>query len=68
MLRRGRHSEAVAIREELDPVQSAPVLKRYITEEPITRKFFDVTPHSPLEDFIAEAPRHPVFRIIGSLR
>lgn len=66
VLSRGRHSEAVAIREELDPAQSAPVLKRYITEVSITRKFFDVTPSSPLEEFIAEAPRHPVFRIVGS--
>ena len=65
VLRRGRRSEAVAVIEELDPVQSAPVLKRYIEEEPITRKFFDATPDSPLEDLIEEAPRHPVFRVLG---
>ena len=65
VLRRGRRSEAVAVIEELDPVQSAPILKRYSKEEPITRKFFDATPDSPLEDFIKEAPRHPVFRILG---
>ena len=64
VLRRGRRSEVVAIEEELDPVQSAPVLQRYIAEEPITRRFFDVTPLSPIEDFMAEAPRHPVFRIV----
>ena len=66
VLRRGRRSETVAIEEEMAPVQSAPVLQRYVTEEPITRRFFDATPLSPLEDFIAEAPRHPVFRIIDS--
>jgi hypothetical protein len=64
VLRRGRRSEVVAIKEELDPVQSAPVLQRYVTEEPIIRRFFDATPLSPIEDFIAEAPRHPVFRIV----
>ena len=64
VLRRGRRSEVVAIEEELDPLQSAPVLQRYIAEEPITRRFFDATLQSPLEDFIAEAPRHPVFRIV----
>ena len=32
-------------------------------QEPITRKFFGVTPDSPLEDFILEAPRHTVFRL-----
>jgi len=68
MLRRGRRSEVVAIEEELDPVQSAPVLQRYVTEEPITRRFFDATPLSPLQDFIAEAPRHPVFRIVDPPR
>lgn len=65
VLRRGRRSEAVAVIEELDPVQSAPILKRYSQEEPITRKFFDATPDSPLEDFIEEASRHPVFRILA---
>ena len=28
---------------------------------PVIRPFFDVTPRSGLADFIAEAPRHPVF-------
>ena len=66
VLRRGRRSEAVAIEEELDPAQSALVLQRYVIEEPITRRFFDATPLSSLQDFIAEATRHPVFRIIDS--
>jgi hypothetical protein len=41
------------------------VLRRYIMKQPITRKFFQVTPASPIEEFVAEAPRHPVFRIAG---
>jgi len=60
----GRRSETVAI-EELGPAESAPVLRRYLAEVPIVRPFFDVTPDSPLEAFAAEAPRHPVFRIVG---
>ena len=65
VLSRGRRSEVVTIEEELDPLQSAPVLQRYMAEEPITRKFFDATPDSQLEDFIEEASRHPVFRILA---
>jgi deazaflavin-dependent oxidoreductase (nitroreductase family) len=42
-LSRGRHSETVAI-VELGPAESAPVLKRYVTEVPITRLFFDAGP------------------------
>jgi hypothetical protein len=30
---------------------------------PVVRPFFDVTPGSPLDEFVAEAPRHPVFRL-----
>jgi methylthioribose-1-phosphate isomerase len=31
---------------------------------PVVRPFFDVTPQSDIKDFITEAPRHPVFRIL----
>jgi deazaflavin-dependent oxidoreductase (nitroreductase family) len=62
MLSRGRRSETVTV-VELEPAEAAPVLKQYITDVPITRPFFDATPDSPLEAFVAEAPRHPVFRI-----
>jgi deazaflavin-dependent oxidoreductase (nitroreductase family) len=61
-LSRGRRSERVAI-VELGPDESAPVLKRYVTEVPITRPFFAVKPDAPVEAFVAEAHRHPVFRI-----
>jgi len=63
-LSRGRYAERVMI-VELEPDESAPVLKKYITEIPITRPFFDVRPESPLEAFQAEAHRHPVFRVVG---
>ena len=42
------------------------MLKRYVREEPITRRFFNATPDSPIEDFILEASRHTVFRIAGA--
>jgi hypothetical protein len=36
-----------------------------MTEIPITRPFFDAKLDAPLEAFVAEAHRHPVFRIHG---
>jgi deazaflavin-dependent oxidoreductase (nitroreductase family) len=60
-LSRGRKSEVVKILE-LPPQLAAPVLKKYVERVPITRPFFDVSPDSSLDEFIVEAPRHPVFR------
>jgi deazaflavin-dependent oxidoreductase (nitroreductase family) len=59
-LTRNRKCETVSI-AELSPLDAAPVLKKYISQYPITRPFFDVTPQSSIEDFVAEAPRHPCF-------
>ena len=63
-LRRGRRSETFRVQEERDPARSAAVLRKYVRQEPITRKFFGVTPDSPMEDFVREAPRHAVFRLV----
>ena len=60
--RKGR-SEVLKIREA-SPQESAPILKHYITRESIVRPYFDVQPDSPLEAFVAEAPRHPVFQLM----
>ena len=65
-LQRGARTEIVAVNEEPDPGLCAPVLKRYLKQEPITRRFFDAKPGSPLKEFAAEAHRHPVFRILES--
>lgn len=62
LLTRGRKSENVSL-TELSPLDAAPVLRTYITQVPITRPFFDVTPDSAIEDFVREAANHPVFRI-----
>jgi deazaflavin-dependent oxidoreductase (nitroreductase family) len=59
-LTRGRRRETFAVKE-LAPEDSAPVLRQYVKEVPITRPFFDVRPDSPLPAFVEEAPRHPVF-------
>jgi deazaflavin-dependent oxidoreductase (nitroreductase family) len=61
-LTRGRRSETVRVRE-LASAESAPVLKAYIARVAVTRPFFDVNPGSPIDAFVAEAPRHPVFLI-----
>ena len=58
----GRTSETVTI-VELDPQESAPVLKEYLKQAQAVQPYFDVTPESPLAAFEAEASRHPVFRV-----
>jgi len=63
-LSHGRHSETIAM-VELGPEERTPVLNQYVTEVSITRPFFDAIPDSTLEAFVAEAHRHPVFRIHG---
>ena len=67
MLSRGGRSETFAI-HELGPEESAPILKQYITLEGIVRPYFDAQPDSPLEAFVAEAPRHPVFLLVDLAR
>jgi deazaflavin-dependent oxidoreductase (nitroreductase family) len=61
-LSRGGRSERLRT-VELPPAESAPILREYLRQVPITRRFFEATPDSPLEQFVAEAPRHPVFRL-----
>jgi deazaflavin-dependent oxidoreductase (nitroreductase family) len=60
----GRTSETVTI-IELDPKESAPVLKEYLNQVPTVKPYFDVTPESPLDAFESEASSHPVFRIVA---
>jgi deazaflavin-dependent oxidoreductase (nitroreductase family) len=61
-LTRGGRAEIVSLRA-LSEAEAAPVLRRYVTRVPITRRYFDVTPDSPLTAFEAEAARHPVFAL-----
>lgn len=62
-LSRGGKSETVRI-VEASPEEAAPVLKQYITRGWISRPYFDVGPGSSMDEFAAEAPFHPVFRIL----
>jgi deazaflavin-dependent oxidoreductase (nitroreductase family) len=61
-LRRGRHSERL-VADEVEAAPSGPVLRHYVKQVPITAPFFDAGRDAPVEDFVAEAPRHPVFRL-----
>jgi deazaflavin-dependent oxidoreductase (nitroreductase family) len=61
-LRRGRRRERLEV-DELAPLEAVPVLREYYRLSRVTRPFFDATLASPDEDWLAEAPRHPVFRL-----
>jgi deazaflavin-dependent oxidoreductase (nitroreductase family) len=59
-LRRGRRLERLDVRE-LDPRAAVPVLREYYRLGRVTRPFFDVGLDSSDEEWLLEAPRHPVF-------
>jgi deazaflavin-dependent oxidoreductase (nitroreductase family) len=61
-LQRGRRSERLTV-QELAAEDAVPVLRRYYELGRFTRPFFDVGLDSPPADWVAEAPRHPVFRL-----
>jgi deazaflavin-dependent oxidoreductase (nitroreductase family) len=62
-LTRARKTTRHAV-EEVGPEEAAPILREYLRTTPVVKRFFDVTRDSPLEEFAAEAPRHPVFRVV----
>lgn len=62
-LTRRRDTREYAIRE-VPPEEAGPVLKQYVRVAPATRRYFQATKDSPVEDFIAEAARHPVFELM----
>lgn len=62
-LRRGRkveHLEAV----QVETAEAGPVLKRYVSEAPIVKDYFDAPPDADVSEFEKEAGKHPVFRLI----
>ena len=62
-LSRGRAAATFGV-TELTAAEAAPILRRYLAEHPRTvGAYFDVDKDDTLEDFAAEAPRHPVFRL-----
>jgi deazaflavin-dependent oxidoreductase (nitroreductase family) len=62
-LTRARKTTRHAV-EEVGPEEAAPVLREYLRTTPVVKRFFGVGRDDPLEAFVAEAPRHPVFRIL----
>jgi deazaflavin-dependent oxidoreductase (nitroreductase family) len=59
----GRRHETVIV-TELSPEQAAPVIKSMMTKAPkMIQDYFDVTPKSSLQEFILDAPKHPVFAV-----
>ena len=62
-LSRGGEEETVAV-SELTADKAAPILQEYVAAVPgFVGRYFDATPDSPFEAFVAEAANHPVFRI-----
>ena len=65
---RGRRREHISV-DELAPDEAGPFLMRLLqtTRPPaFITQYFEVTATSPLDEFVREAPRHPVFRIRGA--
>jgi deazaflavin-dependent oxidoreductase (nitroreductase family) len=61
-LRRGRYDERLAV-EELAPDRAVPVLQEYYRQGRVTHPFFAVSLESTHEEWLADAPLHPVFRL-----
>lgn len=65
-LRRGRVTESYTV-TQVPAEQAAPLLKRYLAEHRFTvGPYFDADENAAVEDFVAEADRHPVFRLEAS--
>ena len=63
LARRGDRRD-YAIRE-VSAAEAGPVLKRYVAVATATRPYFAADMDAPVEDFVAEADRHPVFELVA---
>ena len=61
-LSRAGQSEGLGV-TQVDATEAGPVLRAYLRQNRVTAPFFDAKAGDPVEAFIAEAPRHPVFRL-----
>lgn len=61
-LSRGGHAERFLV-EEVQPSEAVPVLRQYMREIRVTRRYFDATPDSSDETIAAELAGHPVLRL-----
>ncbi|WP_017604570.1 nitroreductase/quinone reductase family protein [Nocardiopsis alkaliphila] len=67
-LRQGGWIELVSVLE-VDSEEAGAALKEYLDDagrSAIVGPYFEVPPEAPVEAFVAEANRHPVFRIVRS--
>jgi deazaflavin-dependent oxidoreductase (nitroreductase family) len=62
-LRRRGDRREYALRE-VPAGEAGPVLKRYVAVATATRPYFQADKDAPVEDFVAEADRHPVFELL----
>jgi deazaflavin-dependent oxidoreductase (nitroreductase family) len=49
---------------EVSAQQAGPVLKQYVRIAIAARPYFQASKEAPVEDFVAEADRHPVFELV----
>jgi deazaflavin-dependent oxidoreductase (nitroreductase family) len=61
-LRHGRRVERLRAKE-VDAVSAGPILQRYIRNVKIAAPYFDAEVGDPVEKFVEEASRHPVFNL-----
>ena len=61
-LSRGRTTRRFTAREAT-PDQAGPELKRYVAVAPLTLPYFSAGADDPIDAFVAEAARHPVFEL-----
>ncbi|MDR0360845.1 MAG: nitroreductase family deazaflavin-dependent oxidoreductase [bacterium] len=62
-VRRRLDKREYTVREVSDPWEAGPVLKEYVRIATATRPYFLASKDAPVEDFVAEADRHPVFEL-----
>lgn len=62
-LRRRGDRRDYAVRE-VSAGEAGPVLKRYVGVATATRPYFQAEKEAPVEEFVAEAHRHPVFELV----
>ena len=65
---RRRGTDTVWRVREAGPEEAAPVLKAYLKITGPPRLYFEAGPNSPESDFVAEAPKHPVFELLPAER
>ncbi len=65
-LSRGGRSEVCSVRDA-SSAEAVPVLRKYMREVRVTRRYFDALPDDPDDAIAAELPRHPVLRLSNRL-